>query len=139
MGAGIAQLACVGGFDTWMHDPAPDALSAGEARVHEGLAKGAARGMWRGQDAAAAGERLNLASRLEDLGGCRLVIEAAPEDLALKRELLDLRPRRDPRDEHFVALGDRDRGRYGSPWARLRYALLQPAAAHAAGRDRRRR
>jgi 3-hydroxyacyl-CoA dehydrogenase len=31
MGAGIAQLACVGGFDTWMHDPAPDALSAGEA------------------------------------------------------------------------------------------------------------
>jgi 3-hydroxybutyryl-CoA dehydrogenase len=87
MGAGIAQLACVGGFDTWMHDPAPDALSAGEARVHEGLAKGAARGMWSGQDAAAAGERLNLARRLEDLRECRLVIEAAPEDLALKRDL----------------------------------------------------
>jgi 3-hydroxybutyryl-CoA dehydrogenase len=87
MGAGIAQLACVGGFDTWMHDPAPDALRAGEARVHEGLGKGAARGMWSGQDAAAAGERLNLAHELADLAGCPLVIEAAPEDLELKRDL----------------------------------------------------
>ncbi len=87
MGAGIAQLACAGGFETWMHDPAPEALRAGEARVREGLAKGAARGMLTEQDAATARERLNLAPQLTDLAGCRLVIEAAPEDLALKRDL----------------------------------------------------
>jgi 3-hydroxybutyryl-CoA dehydrogenase len=87
MGAGIAQLACVGGFDTWMHDPAPDALRGGEVRVREGLAKGAARGMWTEREAAAARERLNLAHELADLAGCRLVIEAAPEDLELKRDL----------------------------------------------------
>jgi 3-hydroxybutyryl-CoA dehydrogenase len=87
MGAGIAQLACLGGFETWMHDPVPGALAAGETRVTDGLAKGASRGMWAEDEAAAARGRLNLASDLEELGGCQLVIEAAPEDLALKREL----------------------------------------------------
>jgi 3-hydroxyacyl-CoA dehydrogenase len=87
MGAGIAQLACVGGFETFMHDPVPEALPAGEERIAGGLAKGAARGMWTEDEAAAARERLNLAPELQDLGGCDLVIEAAPEDLTLKREL----------------------------------------------------
>jgi 3-hydroxybutyryl-CoA dehydrogenase len=87
MGAGIAQLACLGGFETWMHDPVPDALATGETRVAGGLAKGASKGMWGEDEAAAARERLNLAGDLEELGGCQLVIEAAPEELALKREL----------------------------------------------------
>jgi hypothetical protein len=55
--------------------------------VHELLTKGAAREMWSTQQAATARERLNLAHQLEDLAGCRLVIEAAPEDLGLKRDL----------------------------------------------------
>jgi 3-hydroxybutyryl-CoA dehydrogenase len=88
MGAGIAQLACLGGFETWMHDPVPDALAAGETRVADGLAKGASKGMWSEDEAATARGRLNLAADLEKLGGCQLVIEAAPEDLELKRELL---------------------------------------------------
>jgi 3-hydroxybutyryl-CoA dehydrogenase len=87
MGAGIAQLACVGGFETWLHDPVPDALAAGGARVAEGLAKGVAKDMWREQEADAAEARLHLATGLEDLGACDLAIEAAPEDLDLKRNL----------------------------------------------------
>jgi 3-hydroxybutyryl-CoA dehydrogenase len=87
MGAGIAQLACVGGFETWMHDPVPDALATGESRVRDGLGKGAARGMWTESEAAAARERLHLARELDELAGCQLVIEAAPEDLGLKRDL----------------------------------------------------
>jgi len=87
MGAGIAQLACIGGFETWMHDPDPDALAAGETRIAQGLAKGASKGMWDEDEAAAARERLHLAGELEDLGECQLVIEAAPENLAVKREL----------------------------------------------------
>lgn len=84
MGAGIAQLACVGGFDTWLHDPVADALAAGKVRVREGLAKGAAKGLWDDDEAAA---RLRLAERVDDLSECELVIEAAPEDLGLKRGL----------------------------------------------------
>ncbi len=87
MGAGIAQLACLGGLETWLHDPLPEALAAGRARVTDGLAKGAARGMWSEADAEAAEGCLHLVDRVEDLGRCRLAIEAAPEDLALKRDL----------------------------------------------------
>jgi 3-hydroxybutyryl-CoA dehydrogenase len=87
MGAGIAQLGCVGGFETWMQDPVAEALAAGETRVAEGLAKGVARDMWSQADADAARSRLNLADRLEELAECQLVIEAAPEDLELKRGL----------------------------------------------------
>jgi 3-hydroxybutyryl-CoA dehydrogenase len=87
MGAGIAQLGCVGGFEIRMHDPVPDALAAGEASVAEGLARGVSRNMWSQADADAARSRLSLADRLEDLAGCQLVIEAAPENLELKRDL----------------------------------------------------
>src|SRR3954453_15414215 len=87
MGAGIAQLGCLGGLQTRLHHPVPEALAAGEARVVEGLAKGVARGMWRSSEAEAAKARLHLADGLPDLSECELAIEAAPEDLALKRDL----------------------------------------------------
>ncbi len=87
MGAGIAQLACLGGIETWLHDPVREALGAGQARVTDGLAKGAARGMWSEAEAEAAEGRLHLVERVEDLGDCQLVVEAAPEDLELKRAL----------------------------------------------------
>ena len=87
MGAGIAQLACLGGLETWLNDPVAEALAAGEQRVGHGLAKGAARGLWSESEADAARERLHLAAHIEDLARCELAIEAAPEDLALKREL----------------------------------------------------
>jgi 3-hydroxybutyryl-CoA dehydrogenase len=87
MGAGIAQLAGLGGFETWMHDPVPEALATGETRVADGLAKGASKGIWSEAEASAARERLNLAGELGRLAGCQLVIEAAPEDLGLKHEV----------------------------------------------------
>jgi 3-hydroxybutyryl-CoA dehydrogenase len=87
MGAGIAQLACLGGLETWLHDPVTEALAAGRARVTDGLAKGTRRGMWSEAEAAAAEGRLHLVDRVEELGRCELAIEAAPEDLGLKRAL----------------------------------------------------
>ena len=87
MGAGIAQLACMGRFETYLHDPVSDALEAGATRLRQALVKGAERGRWSAGAAEAAASRLREATRLEDLGGCELVIEAAPEDLELKREL----------------------------------------------------
>jgi 3-hydroxybutyryl-CoA dehydrogenase len=87
MGAGIAQLACMGRFETYLHDPAADALDAGATRLRATLVKGAERGRWSAAAAEAAASRLREATRLEDLAGCDLVIEAAPEDLELKREL----------------------------------------------------
>jgi 3-hydroxybutyryl-CoA dehydrogenase len=87
MGAGIAQIACLGGFETVLHDPLPEALATGEERVRAALRKGTARDLWSETDAEAAASRLRTAAALEDLGGCQLVIEAAPEELDLKRAL----------------------------------------------------
>jgi 3-hydroxybutyryl-CoA dehydrogenase len=87
MGAGIAQLAALARFDTYLHDPVPGALREGEERLRATLAKGADRGRWSQAEAEAASLRLRASPSLEDLAGCELVIEAAPEDLELKREL----------------------------------------------------
>ncbi len=87
MGSGIAQLACLAGARTLLHDPDPDALERGAERIRAQLERGAARGRWSAADAAVAAERLESAPALDDLGPCELVIEAAPERLELKREL----------------------------------------------------
>jgi 3-hydroxybutyryl-CoA dehydrogenase len=87
MGTGIAQLACLEGFETYLHDPIAEALRAGEDRLRAELLRGAERGFWSEGQAEAASARLRVAPRLQDLAGCELVIEAAPEDLELKREL----------------------------------------------------
>jgi len=87
MGAGIAQVAALGGYETRLHDPVPEALEAANDRLHRGLAKGATKGLWSEADAAAAGDRVGAAPNLADLAECDLVVEAAPEDLRLKRQL----------------------------------------------------
>ncbi len=87
MGAGIAQIAALGGYETRLHDPIPTALETGIERLHGALVKGGAKGLWSEADADAASGRVGAAPSLADLGECDLVIEAAPEELELKREL----------------------------------------------------
>jgi 3-hydroxybutyryl-CoA dehydrogenase len=87
MGAGIAQVAALGGYETQLYDAVPEAAAAGAARLREALAKGASRGRWSEPDAEAAADRVSPAPALGELAGCELLIEAAPEDLALKQRL----------------------------------------------------
>jgi 3-hydroxybutyryl-CoA dehydrogenase len=87
MGSGIAQLACISGARTLLHDPIPDALQRGIGAIHKQLDRAVERGRMTAEDATAARERLEPAAELTDLGPCELVIEAAPESLELKREM----------------------------------------------------
>jgi 3-hydroxybutyryl-CoA dehydrogenase len=87
MGAGIAQLAALSGARTLLHDPLAAALERGTERVRDDLRRGAERGRWSADAAEAAAALLEPAGALEDLAPCDVVIEAAPEDLAIKREL----------------------------------------------------
>jgi len=89
MGAGIAQIAALGGFATRLHDSDRAALDAGVERLASALAKGVKSERWSAAEANAAKERLAPAASLDDLAGCEVVIEAAPEDLELKRDLLN--------------------------------------------------
>lgn len=87
MGAGIAQLAAQTGAETVLHDPVEGALDAGLAGIERAWARMMEKGRLDAAGRDAARGRLTLAPQLGALAGCALVIEAAPERLALKREL----------------------------------------------------
>lgn len=87
MGAGIAQVSAFGGYLTQLYDPFPDAADNGAIRVGEDLAKGVSRGRWTEWEAETAADRVSAVTELAELAGCDLLIEAAPEELQLKREL----------------------------------------------------
>jgi 3-hydroxybutyryl-CoA dehydrogenase len=87
MGRGIAQLAALGGYETVLYDVAPELAESGAAALRGALDKGAERGRWSVDEARAAGARVETASELEQLRGCGLIVEAAPEKLELKRQI----------------------------------------------------
>jgi 3-hydroxybutyryl-CoA dehydrogenase len=87
MGRGIAQVAALGGFETRLYDAFPEAAESAREKIAEALAKGAARGRWSEAEAEAASARIGVASKIEELAGCELLVEAAPENVELKREL----------------------------------------------------
>jgi 3-hydroxybutyryl-CoA dehydrogenase len=87
MGRGIAQVAALGGFQTRLYDAYPEAADGAAVELGEALAKGASRGRWSDGEAEAAAGRIEPAYEIAELAGCKLLIEAAPEDVELKREL----------------------------------------------------
>jgi 3-hydroxybutyryl-CoA dehydrogenase len=82
MGAGIAQLAAATGATTFLYDPDAAALEGGLRRVAEGLERWRAKGRLEREPGA-----VRAIDALDGLRETRLVIEAAPERLELKREL----------------------------------------------------
>ena len=88
MGAGIAQLAVQAGARTLLHDPIPEALEKGSGRIASMLGRLAEKGKISSEEAKAATARLEPVEDLQGLAPAELVIEAAPERLELKLELL---------------------------------------------------
>jgi 3-hydroxybutyryl-CoA dehydrogenase len=87
MGRGIAYVAALGGFTTRLHDPSRFALDRASAEIDALLEKGVATGRVTDEEAVGARKRLTLAATLEEAAGeADLVIEAVPEDIALKVE-----------------------------------------------------
>jgi 3-hydroxybutyryl-CoA dehydrogenase len=89
MGAGIAQIAALGGYRTVIYELDGKALERGLEQLRNALRRGAERGRWSEQQAADALERIETDTIIEALRDCELVIEAAPEDLDLKRNLFE--------------------------------------------------
>src|ERR1700710_3124564 len=87
MGRGIAQVAARGGLEPRLYDAVPAAAEEAATKLREALAKGAARGRWSEAEADAAAGRIGPALAIGELAGCELLIEAAPEDVELKRRL----------------------------------------------------
>ena len=87
MGAGIAQVAIEAGLDVVAHDPVEGAVERARGRIDGFLRRKVEKGQLTAGDADAALERIRAATGLEEVGGVDLVVEAAPEDLELKRDL----------------------------------------------------
>lgn len=88
MGHGIAQLATRAGYDTRLYDVDATALERGVRKVHEGLEKSAQKGKLSAEELVTAKAHLRGETRLDAaVDTADLVIEAAPEDLELKKRL----------------------------------------------------
>jgi 3-hydroxybutyryl-CoA dehydrogenase len=87
MGRGIAQLAALGGYETVLFDADREVLENVGMGIGDDLAKGVGRGRWSEEEAEAALDRFRVVPNLEGLRGCDFLIEAAPEQLQLKRRI----------------------------------------------------
>lgn len=87
MGAGIAQVCATCGFSVVLYDAFPEVLPKARARIEQDTERLVQRGRLDAQSRAEALQRLRTTHALEDLAGCELVVEAAPEDLGVKKEL----------------------------------------------------
>ena len=87
MGAGIAQVSVQSGFETIGREIEPELGERGRATIERYLARGVEKGRLSGDERDAALGRLTLTTDLADLADCDLVIEAALEELELKREI----------------------------------------------------
>ena len=87
MGAGIAQVSVQSGFETIGREVEPELGERGRATIERYLARGVEKGRLSGDEREAALGRLTLTTDLADLADCDLVIEAALEELELKREI----------------------------------------------------
>ena len=87
MGNGIAHSLATGGFEVVVIDADDTALRRGLGQIEKNLAIGVARGKVSQADADAAFKRITPSGRVADASDADLVIEAIPEDLAVKHAL----------------------------------------------------
>lgn len=87
MGSGIAQVSALAGFNVLLYDVSADALQKAIERIKEELNRGVAKSRLTQQQADAALVNIHVHSTLNPLGRSDFIIEAAVEDLGVKREL----------------------------------------------------
>jgi 3-hydroxybutyryl-CoA dehydrogenase len=87
MGAGIAQVCLQAGLEVVGREVSPELGQKARERIDHYLSRGVEKGRLTQTEKDAALDRLTLVTELADLGSCQLVIEAAFEDLEVKREL----------------------------------------------------
>jgi 3-hydroxybutyryl-CoA dehydrogenase len=88
MGHGIAQVAAAYGFPVLLSDVDREALARGVQSIEKNLAKGISLGKLTENDRDRTLQQIRGTTKLEDCAKADLIIEAAPEKLDLKREIL---------------------------------------------------
>ena len=87
MGAGIAHVSALAGYDVLLHDVSRDRITAGLEKIEHNMTRQVARGII-GQDEMDAGmRRIKAAEELQAIGASDLAIEAATEDEGVKKAI----------------------------------------------------
>ena len=87
MGAGIAHVCALAGFEVALTDVGEEALQRGRETIDRNLARQVARGKITGEDKAAALGRIRTGLDYALFADCDMVIEAASEREEIKREI----------------------------------------------------
>jgi len=87
MGSGIAQVSAAAGFPTVVRDVSPNAIEKGLASIRKTIDSAIEKNKATVADRERVFANLKGTTELKDLADCDLVIEAATENLALKRDL----------------------------------------------------
>lgn len=88
MGAGIAEVAAKAGYSVTVFDLDPNVLETAQGRVEKSLAKAVERGKLEASARDHALSRISWEARAASAAGVDWLIEAVPEDLALKQKIL---------------------------------------------------
>ena len=88
MGGGLAQIAAQAGYEVVFQNRRQESVDRGLGRIKSAFDRLVAKDKLTATAASEGMERIRGVVALEELKGCERVIECAPEDLALKREIL---------------------------------------------------
>lgn len=88
MGHGIAQVAALAGYSVVMRDVSLEALRRGVQAIEKNLVKGVQRAKLTEDECDRALQHIRGTTQMSDAAEAELVIEAAPEVLSLKQDLL---------------------------------------------------
>ena len=89
MGNGIAHVLALAGYEVRLNDISQDSLDAAVARITKNMERQVTRDLISAQEMADAMGRISTTLKLPDLGPTDLVIEAATENEALKKQIFD--------------------------------------------------
>ena len=87
MGSGIAQVAAQAGIETIVREVDQPILDKGLGRIRKFLDDGVAKGKVTAEDKDRILANIKGTTKLEDLAGCELVVEAVVESIGAKREV----------------------------------------------------
>ncbi|CAN5632040.1 3-hydroxybutyryl-CoA dehydrogenase [soil metagenome] len=87
MGSGIAQVCAQAGYDTVVREVSDQLCERGLGGIGKQLGRAVEKGKMASEDRDQTMGRLRGTTRLEDLAGCDIIIEAVVEDLEVKNEM----------------------------------------------------
>jgi len=87
MGSGIVETCARAGYDVTVREINQEFLNGGLARIQKSMGRAVDKGKMAAEDRDAAWARIHGTTDMRDLAGCDLVIEAAIENMDLKKQV----------------------------------------------------